>query len=715
MVKLLFNMVLWGIWWPQTGLPAITPVTDSASVYSYGARLQQPDIFSLPFGGYTSFTSDTLPKAGKADNIALTLKQEAGIAFNLRRLPATLKEWEAYKKELRGRIWKVSGVRVDHSLLLDCRETGVIKRKGYMIRKIYFQTRPGVYATANLYVPEGKGPFPAVINMHGHWAGGKAGEMVQSCAHELALNGYVCLNIDAWGSGERTTVHGVHEYHGANLGASLMDIGETLLGNQLVDNIRGVDLLCSLSYVDKNRIGATGASGGGNQTMWLSAMDERIKASMPVVSVGTFQSYIMGSNCVCELLPEGLTFTEESGVLALMAPRALQICNGLQDKNKTFFASEMLRSFAAARPVYALYNKADNISYRLFDTPHGYWPGMREQMLGWFGLHLKGTGDGSPLKENPFTLLTEEELMVFPKGQRSRLVVGTAEYSRKRGSGAVERLNGIRSVDKTAKLSTLRSLAGVPSDTIQSIHEYETGDQWPRVIIETGNKQLIPFRFLPATGKEKQTALVLFTDKNDRVEREHILNGYVQKGYGLVVADLCGMGTNASPEAAATDGSLPPFHTLSRAELWLGYSMTGEWVSEIKLLIDYINHRFSPAALTVDASRETAVAALVQSALYNNVNSCVLRTCPASYIVDDREGIDFFNMSLHLPGIIPWGDIPLLTALSGCSLVDFSGPVSLSGKPVTGESLRKFEADLEKMRVVCEVPGRFIISNSHIP
>src|SRR4029078_8722446 len=126
---------------------------------------------------------------------------------------------------------------------------------------------------------------------------------------------------------------------------ALLNINQTLMGLLITDNIRGVDLLCSLPYVDSQNIGATGSSGGGNQTMWLTAMDERVKAAVPVVSAGTFESYIMGSPCICEVLSDGLTFTEEAGVLSLIAPRALKMCNHTKDDLETFNPREMFRSF----------------------------------------------------------------------------------------------------------------------------------------------------------------------------------------------------------------------------------------------------------------------------------------------------------------------------------------------------------------------------------
>ena len=175
--------------------------------------------------------------------------------------------------------------------------------KGYSIKNIAFQTRPGIYATANLYIPEGKGKFPGVIVMMGHYPGGRLYDKYQSVGITLALNGYVSLCIDPWGAGERTTIHGVFEDHGDenNLGLPLMNIGESLMGMQITDNIRGVDLLCSLPYVDRKILVRPDQVVAETKPCG-TAMDERIKAAVPVVSAGTFEAYVMGSPCICEVL-----------------------------------------------------------------------------------------------------------------------------------------------------------------------------------------------------------------------------------------------------------------------------------------------------------------------------------------------------------------------------------------------------------------------------
>jgi len=647
-----------------------------------------------------------------SDIISSNLKQEAALDFKLRQLPVTKSGWELYRKNLIEQLMKASGAVTDHSLSLDYHETGKIQLNGYSIRKIYFQTRPMVYATADLYVPDGNGVFPAVINMHGHWGNGKTSDPVQSCAHTLALNGYVCLNIDAWGAGERTTVHGIDEYHGSNLGASLLNIGESLLGNQLSDNMRGVDLLCSLPYVDKNNIGATGASGGGNQTMWLSAMDERIKASMPVVSVGTFQSCVMGSNCICELMPGVLTYTEESGILALVAPRAIKMCNALMDANPTFYPSEMIRSFTNAKPIFRLYGREDNIDYQLFNTPHGYWLEMRQAMLSWFDLNLKGRKRVDFKKETPFALLSNKQLMVFPKGERSPLVMSTSDYCIHKGEELSKQFYKQNSIDPGKKLKSLHDILLLPAvpDVVEKVYKYEQENGWERVALETKSRHFIPLKYFPSAKKSAPVVIICSTENQNKTGNS-IVGEYLREGFGIVVTDIWAIGENSSSEAGAMDGERSKFHTLSRAELMLGHTIMGDWVADIKNIITYVQLNYKPISLTIDSDKEIAVATLMQSALNNNVDTCILRTCPLSYVLDKRDGIDFFNLAMHLPGILKWGDISLVAALNNRAALIFKEPVSITGDRIIEKQLVVYQSKFSKMNAACKNKNKFLFTD----
>ena len=401
-------------------LMGLTKAGDKDTTRKYKATEGLPNVFNEPHG----------------DLVETTIRHEAIMKFPLYQLPQTKKEWDQYRVTLKNQVIKKTGALVDQNLPLNLKETGSSKMPGYTIKNIAFQTRPGTDATANLYVPDGDGKFPAVIVMMGHSSDGRLYDLYQSVGITLALNGYVSLCIDPWGSGERTTVHGVFEDHGDanNLGSALLNIGQPLMGMLITDNIRGVDLLSSLPYVDAQNIGATGSSGGGNQTMWLTAMDERIKAAVPVVSAGTFEAYVMGSPCICEVLVDGLTFTEEAGVLALIAPRAIKMCNHNKDDLEAFNPREMLRSYKNAKPVFEMLGAGNNIAYDTFDLKHGYWPQDREVMLGWFNLHLKKIGNGSPVKEIAFKTLPGKQLMVYGKDEKAPQVTGTAEYCKQRGN-----------------------------------------------------------------------------------------------------------------------------------------------------------------------------------------------------------------------------------------------------------------------------------------
>jgi hypothetical protein len=642
-----------------------------------------------------------------SDLVESRLRLEAELKFNELQLPDNINEWEIYKVKLKNGIINKAGVIIDHKLALNIKETATIQMKGYTIKNIAFQTRPGVYATANLYIPDGKGPFPAVINMLGHWRKGKIDTTgPQAVGHTLALNKYVCLTIDPWGAGERTTKHGDFEYHGSNLGASLMNIGETLMGIQISDNMRGVDLLCSLNYVDPEKIGATGASGGGNQTMWLSAVDERIKATVPVVSVGNFESYIMQSNCICELLPDGMTFTEEAGVLALS--NAILLINHKQDSNPTFFPAEMLRSFNNAKAVFQMYGKENNISYQLFDLTHGYMREDREAMLGWFDLYLKGIGSGAPKKEIPFKQLPEEKLMVFPVGQRDANIVSTDKYCINRGGELRTGYLNNKSFDIEQKRRELKAILRLDdNEDIRMAHQFSSTGGWERIALETSDNKLIPLlKFAPGNISSGYVIICNTEGKNNISPK--IIDDLKKKRLGIVIVDLSGTGEVTSTSSLAFD-EIGKLHTLSRADLWLGKTVLGEWVEELNLVAKYLNSTERMPRISIDGSKEAGLAGLFFSALEGNVENVILRDAPLSYLFDSRESVDYFSMGIHLPGFLNWGDISLATAMTGKN-VTFINPVTMSGNKLNTSTIKEYQAEYDKVRKICKKKGKTVIS-----
>lgn len=176
--------------------------------------------------------------------------------------------------------------------------------------------------------------------------------------------------------------------------------------------------------------------------MYITAFDERIKAGVPVCSVGTFDAYIAARNCICETLYRGITYAEEGDLLALVAPRALLVINATQDSH-VFSVGEALKSVERAKVVYRLLDVEENIKFVAVESGHGYNQTMREAMYGWFNFWLKGIGDGSPVAEPSIELEDPVKLKCFPPippvnggerggGNRPAKVVPIVEFAYRR-------------------------------------------------------------------------------------------------------------------------------------------------------------------------------------------------------------------------------------------------------------------------------------------
>jgi hypothetical protein len=657
-----------------------------------------PNVFNEPHG----------------DLIESKLRQEAVLKFPLFQLPQSKNEWNSYRAELKNEIIKKTGALIHQNLPLNLKETGSLKMEGYTIKNIAFQTQPEVYATANLYVPNGadndREKFPAVIVMMGHSSNGRLYDKYQAVGITLALNGYVSLCIDPWGSGERTTIHGVFEDHGDenNLGIALMDIGKPLMGMLITDNIRGVDLLCSLPYVDAQNIGATGSSGGGNQTMWLTAMDERIKAAVPVVSAGTFEAYIMGSPCICEVLTDGLTFTEESSVLALIAPRAIKMCNHFKDDLQAFNPREMLRSYRNAKPVFEMLGAGNKIAYQTFDLTHGYWPEDRQAMLGWFNLHLKGIGDGAAAKEIPFNIVPAEQLMVYAKGKRDPGVATTETYCKQEGKELRTTFLNTKSFNAEAKRNELRNILKVNEESIlRNVHEYSEINGWSRFALETSDAKLIPVLLRSPSANSKEFVIISSSEGKENISL-NIIDRLITSGSGIAVVDLSGTGETSS-EALHSYDSVGRLRTLAKSYLWLGKTIMGEWVKELDVIAKFIHSKYKTIKISLDGSKEAGLAGLYLAALEGNMENVILRKAPVSYLFDNRDSIEFFSSGIHLPGFLNWGDVSLAAALSG-KYITFINPLTISGQPIKGEKLQAYKKEFEQIRKALGKPGKTIFN-----
>src|SRR5262245_3355220 len=250
----------------------------------------------------------------------------------------------------------------------------------YSVENVALETLPGFYCTGNLYRPLGhKGPRPAVLCPHGHFKplGRMREEQQLRCAH-LARMGTVVFSYSmvGWQDSRQTT----HE-------------DPLCLALQTWNSIRALDFLCGLTDVDSKRIGITGASGGGTQTFFLTALDDRITASAPLVIVYPWSWFSSACNCETGMPVMRNPETNALELAAVAAPRPQLIisCGKLsadsKDKDPTHDFPKVGLPFI--QEVYRRAGHPDRVrNLHLADEAHDFGPSKRKAVYAFFAEHL---------------------------------------------------------------------------------------------------------------------------------------------------------------------------------------------------------------------------------------------------------------------------------------------------------------------------------------
>lgn len=314
---------------------------------------------------------------------------------------------------------------------------GKLQGDGYRAEKIVLESRPNFHLTANLYLPESSPPWPAVLVPCGHSHEGKAAGQYQRVCILLARNGLAAICYDPIGQGERyqmldlahqrkvfddaqhvptphpnvrfmcTTEHTMIGLSSALLGANVAQF-------RIWDGMRVIDYLQSRRDILADKIGCTGNSGGGTETAYLMALDDRIVAAAPGCYLTTFRRLIDskgpqdGEQNIFGQIGFGM---DEADYCIMRAPRPTLICAGTRDATFDFRGTWEL--FLDAKRFYSRIGAAEKMDINTPDAPHGFTLQQREATARWMHRWLIG-GDKEIREVNALPdSFTDEQLRVY--------------------------------------------------------------------------------------------------------------------------------------------------------------------------------------------------------------------------------------------------------------------------------------------------------------
>jgi dienelactone hydrolase len=313
---------------------------------------------------------------------------------------------------------------------------------GITVENLHFQSLPGLYVTANLYLPkERTNALPAILYVCGHASvftnGVSYGNKTayQHHAEWFARNGYACLVLDTIELGE---ISGIH--HGTYREGMWWwnSRGYTPAGVEAWNGIRALDYLESRPEIDSSRIGITGRSGGGAYSWWIAALDDRIKAAAPVAGITDLHNHVVDGtvegHCDCMFMVNTYRW-DYPQVAALVAPRPLLICNS--DKDSIFPLDGVCRVHRKVSEIYRLLNATNKLGLLITEGPHKDTQDLQLPVFRFFNRWLK---DSDPIIDlAASSLFPRADLRVFenlPQDERTSRIHETFVATNKCSSRA---------------------------------------------------------------------------------------------------------------------------------------------------------------------------------------------------------------------------------------------------------------------------------------
>jgi len=523
-------------------------------------------------------------------------------------------DWENRQSFVKKKLMNIVGPFPDKSPL-NPKTVEILHKDGYKMEKLYFESQPGFFVTACLFIPDNlKGKAPAVIYCSGHSHIAFRSMAYQRVILNLVKKGFIVFAFDPVSQGERwqyfdpdfgkSKIGGSTSEH-SYVGAQCFLNGKSQARYMIWDGVRSIDYLFTREEVDTDRIGITGRSGGGTQSSYIAAIDERILAAAPECYISGIKRLLesIGPQDAEQNFYHGLANDiDHADLLEVRAPKPAMLITTTRD----FFSIQGARETAdEIKRVYQAFDKTENFTMIEDDNVHTSTKANRERMYAFFQKYLNLPGD---FNDEEVVFLTREELKVTKTGQVMTDLGGETIFS----------LNLKEVEDNLRSLSSDRARSDWTSDNVITTAAKLSGYRKPDPVkksVFTGRYQRgnytiekhfingegnypIPFLLVKPDGEGSFPVVLYLHDRGKQNEAQPggEIEWFVKKGYMVIAPDMLGRG-EIGPERFRGDSyNFGPGGGKTSYNIWflsihIARSITGIHTADLVRLVDYIKLR----------------------------------------------------------------------------------------------------------------------------
>lgn len=634
-----------------------------------------------------------------------TLRKQAAVQFeNWKREyenRKTAEQVSEYQKRLHAKFIDVLGGFPDRTPL-NPQVTGVVRRDGYHMEKIIFESQPKHYVTAALFLPDTekhKAPYPGVLVPCGHARNAKAYDSYQRMGALLALNGMAALVFDPIDQGERGQWIADWPKLWGTKAHTMVAVGSILLGRntatfEVWDGMRGIDYLQSRPEVDPKRIGCTGNSGGGTQTSYLMALDERIIAASPSCYITNFDRLLntLGGQDAEQNIYAQLEFgMDHADYLMMRAPTPILICAATKD---FFDIGGTWSSFRYAKRLYTRLGFAERIDLLENDAKHNYNQQAREGVVRWMSRWL--LGKDKHITEPEIKPLSEEQMQCTPDGQVMLIKGARSVYDlnreyekdlakrRKRLWSSTERSKLIRKVRKVAGIRALSELTEPKVEKLGVIKR--EGYRVEKMIIKPEEGIYLPaLMFIPSKKPTKGAVLYLHEEgKTKDAAPGGPIEKLVKAGRLVMAVDLRGVGETHG----VGQPYFQPYFGSDGQDVYIAYVLGRSYVgmrAEDLLVCTRLLRQQQPGSVSLIAVGHVGIPALHVAFLEPDLfGSVKLIRSLISWSNVIELGRSYKQLADTVHGALTVYDLPNLAETLGDKLI-IEEPLDALGKPIKAE------------------------------